>query len=133
MNLKINDKTYELEWGMGAIEIYCDLMDCDISDIDLHLASPKLIHQIKAINTLTLAAIQNGCESAKPKIDFDIDYKDLQKWLDKQPQEVGTAIIEDWKKSYYFGKTVAEYFFGEVEEDVTKPVVNKKKRPSAKS
>lgn len=132
MKLTINGKKYELEWGLGAIEIYCDIMDCDISDIDIHLASPKLIQQIKAINTLTLAAIQNGCESTTPKIDFDLTAVDFRRWLETQPQSVGTEIIEDWKKSYYFGKTVAEHFFGEIHEEAKNPVVNKKKRPSAK-
>lgn len=131
MKLKINNKDYQLEWGMGAIEIYCDMMDCDISDIDLHLSSPKLIHQIKAINTLTLAAIQNWCEDTKT--DFDVSYKDLLRFLDAQPQSVGTDIINDWKRSYYFGKTVAEHFFGELEqEEEEKAKITKKKQASAK-
>lgn len=129
MKLVINNVDYQLEWGMGCIEIYCDQRDCDIGDIDVHLASEKLIEQMKAINHLTLAAIQNGCENQRPKQSFDLTYRDLQRWLDTQPQETATSIIDDWKRSYYFGKTVAEHFFGEVASDDVK---SKKKRPSAK-
>lgn len=130
MKLKIKGKEYQLEWGMRAIEIYCDNMDCDIDDIDTHLGSNKLIDQMRAINNLTLAAIQNGCENSLPKIDFDVTYNDFLSFLDNNPQDTSTKIIEDWKKSYFFGKTVAEHFFGEVEVTETK---NKKKTASEKS
>lgn len=129
MKLTIKNKEYQLEWGMGAIEIYCDMRDCDIDDIDTHLGSAKLIHQMKAINMLTLAALKNGCENQKPRQEFDLDYSEFLLWMDKQPQEVRDSIIEDWKKSYYFGKTVAEYIFGEIPESDLKV---KKKIASAK-
>lgn len=131
MKLEIKGKEYQLEWGMRAIEIYCDQMDCDIDDIDDHLASTRLIDKMRAINKLTLAAIQNGCENSNPKIDFDVTYNDLLSFLDKNPQGTTTDdIISDWKQSYFFGKTVAEHFFGQVEEtDSKKP---KKKIASVK-
>lgn len=130
MNLKINGKTYPLEWGMGAIEMYCDRQDCDIDDIDIHLMSPRQIDSIRALNNLTLAAIENGCDCAVPKIEFDLTKEVFRSWLDKQPQSIANEIIDDWKKSFLFGKTVAEHFFGEVQDEPEK--VNKKKRPSAK-
>jgi hypothetical protein len=131
MNLEINGKKYPLEWGMGAIEAYCDMLDCDITDIDIHLMSDKLITKIKAMNNLTLCAIKNGCENSEPKVDFDINYHSLQVWMERQPQYVADAIITDWKKSYYFGKTIAEYFFGEIPEEELK-VSSKKKQASVK-
>lgn len=130
MKLKIKGKEYQLEWGMRAIEIYCDKMDCDIDDIDIHLASTKLIDQMRAINNLTLAAIQNGCENSSPKVEFDVSYNDYLSFLDNNPEDTSTKIIEDWKQSYFFGKKVAEHFFGQVEEtDSKKP---KKKIASVK-
>lgn len=130
MKLTINDKDYQLEWGMGAIEKYCDIRDCDIDDIDTHLGSAKLIDQMRAINHLTLAAIHNGCESQRPKQSCGLTYEDLLKWLDLQDVSIRNSIVDDWKKSYYFGKTVAEHFFNEVEVTETK---GKKKIASAKS
>lgn len=129
MNLKINGKTYPLEWGTLAYEIYCDKLDCDLADMNNHLATEKIIDRTRAITNLTLAAIENGCDSNS--VEFDLTYRDLVKWMDMQPQEIAHAIVEDWKKSYYFGKTVAEYFFGETEVAVDSNT-NKKKRPSAK-
>jgi len=130
MNLKINGKTYPLEWGMGAIEIYCDRNDCDIDDIDAHLLSPRKIDSMKALYNLTLAAIENGCESAIPKVEFDLTIHIFRSWLDRQPQSVADEIVSDWKKSFLFGKTVAEHFFGELPESTE--TASKKKRPSAK-
>jgi len=126
MNLEIKGNKYPLVWGMGAIEEYCDMLDCDITDIDAHLTSDKVITKIKAMNSLTFCALKNGCENNYPKIDFDITMHDLRVWLDVQPQEIANSIIEDWKKSYYFGKTIAEYFFGEIPEDKDKRVSKKK-------
>lgn len=131
MKLEINGKSYPLEWGMGAIENYCDMLDCDITDIDIHLTSPKIITKIKAMNNLTLCAIKNACENSNPKIDFDINYHGLQVWMERQPQSVADEIITDWKKSYYFGKTIAEYFFGEIPDEELK-TNSKKKQVSEK-
>lgn len=133
MNLIINDKTYPLRWGFAAMEIYCDKLDCDLPDIEKGLASPKLIERTRAIYNLTVAAIECGCK--QHGMICDIDYDTFSQWLDSQTQEVAESIVEDWKKSYFFGKTVAEYFFGEIEPEVTDentPKIVKKKRPSVK-
>lgn len=134
MNLKINNIEYPLQFGIGAVEIYCDKMDCDVEDIDIHIASVKMIDQLKAINNLTLAALQNGCEIAG--IAFDITYRQFQQWLDEQPQETAKLIIDEWKKSSTLGVKVSEYYFNEVldEEEKTpaKKSVVKKKSQSVK-
>lgn len=132
MNLKINNKDYPLQFGIGAIEIYCDKMDCDIDDIDLQIGSPKQIIQLKAINNLALAALQNGCELAG--IPFDLNYRQFQQWLDTEPQETAKMIIEEWKKSSMLGVKVSEYYFNEVlpEAEESQNKVTKKKPQSGK-
>lgn len=144
MNLKINDKEYPLQFGLGAVELYCDIMDCDIDDIDTHIGSPRMIQQLKAINTLTLCALKNGCKTAQPRLDFpfdkdfDVAYSQFQNWLDVQPQTTAKDIIAEWKDSSTLGIKVSDYYFNEViaEEEKTdgeklKKTV-KKKSPSAK-
>lgn len=132
MKLTINDKEYPLQFGIGAIEIYCDKMDCDIEDVDIHIASPKMIQQLKAINTLALCALQNGCEIEG--IDFKLTYREFQKWLDTQDQSMAKTIIDEWKKSSTLGVKVSEFYENELLDDDTntKKVSSKKKSPSAK-
>lgn len=96
MNLKINDKEYPLQFGLGAVELYCEKMDCDIDDIDTHVFSEKTITQIKALNTMALCALQNGCEIAG--IPFNLTYRQFQLWLQDQPQEIATDIMNEWIK-----------------------------------
>jgi len=135
MILTINDKTYPLQFGMGAVERYCDQMDCDVDDIDIHLASPKLINQLKAINRLTLCGIENGCDLAKPKIDFDITYGEFQLWLDNQSPKMISDIISHWKDTSTLGVKVSEYYNNELLSPEDEPVkkVAKKKSQSEKS
>lgn len=124
MKLTINGKEYGLQWGLGAIEIYCDTMNCDIAGLDQAIVSERLIDKLKAINTLTLAAIQNWCELKD--IDFDLNYRSFQSWVSEQPQEIANQIIDDWKASKYLGKTIGEYYFGELPPETT---TKKKKQP----
>lgn len=142
MNLIINDKEYPLQFGLGAVELYCDMMDCDIDDIDVHLGSPKMIQQLKAINTLTLCALKNGCKTAKPvrlefpfDKDFDVAYGEFQNWLDVQPQTTAKDIISEWRDSSTLGVKVSDYYFNEVvpeEDSKTVKKTAKKKSPSEK-
>lgn len=127
MNLKINGKDYPLQFGIGAIEIYCDKMDCDIEDIDAQIFSKRTIDKLRAINTLALCALQNGCESANPVIKFDLTYRDFQNWLDTQDQDVANQIIAHWKKSKTLGIKVSEYYFGELMPDELESETPKKK------
>lgn len=125
MKLLINDKEYGLQWGMGAIELYCDAMDCDVDGLDMVTTVGR--NQNRAIVTLILASIQNYSELNGTI--FDITYRQLQAWLDEAPQETFKSIMEDFKASKYLGKTVAEYIFGTIPQDA--PV--KKKSGSRKS
>lgn len=124
MQITIKDKKYDLSWGMGAIELYCDSMDCDIDGLIYIDDNTNLKRKQKAITVLILAAIQNGCELGD--IPFDVSYRQMQQALSDMDQLIFNAIIEDFIKSRYFGKTVSEYFFGIV--PATGEPVKKKSR-----
>jgi hypothetical protein len=129
MKITINGKEYGLQWGLGAIELYCDHVGCDVDDLELAIGSSKSIDRTKAICTLTTCAIQNWCELND--ITFDVTYRKFQAWLNEQPQETANDIITDWKKSMYFGKTIGEHLFGEI-AGVAPAGKGKKKQPSVK-
>lgn len=130
MKITIKDREYGLSWGLGAIELYCDRMNCDIDDLELAIGSSKSIDRTKAICNLTICAMQNWAELHE--IEFNISYREFQEWLNIQPQDTANNIIEDWKKSMYFGKTIGEHLFGEIAEATPVGKPNKKKQPSVK-
>ena len=113
MQITINDKAYSLQWGMGAIEIYCDSMNCDIEGLDKVFILNK--DQPKAIVSLILAALKNAAELKDETL--DVSYRQLQAWLDEADQEIFKEIMKDFKASKYFGRTIAEYLLGEPSEE----------------
>lgn len=127
MTITINDREYGLQWGLGAIELFCDQMNCDVDDIDLAVGSAKAIERMKAICVLTTCAMQNWCELNG--LPFDLTYRQFQVWITEQPQETANNIIEDWKKSMYFGKTIGEHLFGGVA--ITETTAKKNKKPAS--
>lgn len=122
MNLTINNKEYGLQWGMGAIELYCDAMNCDIDGIDM--VTTVCREQPKAIVTLILSALRNYAELHNQTL--DVSYRQLQVWLDESEQKTFNEIMENFKNSKYFGKTIAEYLFGQVADPT--PSLKKKSR-----
>ena len=124
MQITIKDKKYDLNWGLGAIEIYCDAMDCDIEGLSYIGDNTNLIRKQKAITFLILAAIQNGCEINN--IVFDVSYRQMQQWISEANQKIFDAVLDDFMKSRYFGKTVSEHIFGIM--PATEEVVKKKSR-----
>lgn len=131
MKLKINDKEYPLQWGMGAIEMWCDTLNLDLTDLDTMILAPGPDY-IKQITTLIHCALKNGAEIESIHDDFEISYRRLQRILDEMPQEQYNAILEDFRNSKYLGRTISEMFQIEVAEETPTPPV-KKKRQSRKS
>lgn len=127
MKVTINEKEYGLHWGMGAIEIYCDAMETDLATaLDL-LAMPNK-DQNKATVNLFLAALQNYAEIND--LQFDLNYRKLQAWLDEADPNTVSTIVTDFNKSKYLGRTMYEHFGV---EDPDNAVQSKKKSPSGKS
>lgn len=124
MKLEINGKEYPLQWGMGALEMFCDALDCEIGDIDKAFTDGK--QQSKYLTTLILAALKNGAEAESYYDEIGVNYRQLQKFIDEAPDGTLADILEDFKRSKYFGKTMASYLFREDEVEDTA----KKKSPS---
>lgn len=113
MNLKINDKEYLLQWGMGCIEMYCDSLDCEIDGLEKVIIPGK--EQIKALTTLILCAIKCGAGVESYYDDFEVSYRELQTTMDTWEETFYKAVVDDFKASRYFGKTMAEHLFLEVQ------------------
>jgi hypothetical protein len=110
MQITINNKLYDLAWGLGAIEIYCDAMDCDIDGLSYIGDNTDLKRKQKAITYLILAAIQNGLELKNEVL--DVSYRTLQLWISEADQKLFNEVMDNFMKSRYFGKTVSEHIFG---------------------
>lgn len=110
MNITINDKEYPLSWGLGAIEIYCDAMGCDIDGLSMVEDTSRPVVMQKALVTLVQAALKNAQEIEGKTL--DLSYRQLQNYLSEVDQNVFKSILDDFVKSRYMGKTVGEYIFG---------------------
>lgn len=122
MNIIVNSKEYPLQWGMGALEIYCDLMDCDLDGLAMIEDKSKPLLMQKAIQALIFAAVKNGCEVNEQECDLSLPK--LRVALDDMEQSSFQGIMDDFINSKYLGKTLREHLFGDV-------VVQKKsKKPS---
>lgn len=128
VNGEVIEKQYPLEWGMGALEIYCDLMECDLDGLGMIDDTSKPIQMQKAIVTLIYAGIKNGCEVNE--LEFDVTMPKLRVCLDDMEQAKFKAIMDDFANSKYLGKTLREHLYGEIQE--TAPD-NKKKGKASKS
>ncbi|HVW99720.1 MAG TPA: hypothetical protein VHA52_04640 [Candidatus Babeliaceae bacterium] len=124
MKIVINDTDYGLQWGMGALEIYCDAMGCDIDGLDKVFLVNK--EQNKAIVSLILAAVQNYSELKDEPLTLSV--RQLQAWLDEDAKNL-PEVLDDFKNSKYLGRTISEYLLGEEPGEVS----IKKKSRSVKS
>lgn len=106
MKINFGGKERGFQWGMGCLEKYCDLMDCDMEGLILFTYNNKA--QIKAATSLLLAGMLNYSEINDEAIDYN--YSKVQLWLDEAPQDTWTAIVNDFVKSKYLGKTIEDYF-----------------------
>lgn len=106
MKINFGGKERGFQWGMGCLEKYCDLMDCDVEGIALFTYDNR--QQIKAASSLLLAGMLNYSELNDEAIDYS--YAKVQSWLDEAPQETWDQIVADFIKSKYLGRTIEDYF-----------------------
>lgn len=124
MQITINDKKYTLQWGMGAIEIFCDIMGCDMEALAL-IGTGTLIEQTKTLTTLIFSAVRNGLEIEGK--DIDVNYRQLQLALDKMPQSEFQDIMKDFENSQYMGISLRQFLYGDLPEESN----DKKKKAKA--
>ncbi len=113
MEITVQGKNYPLQWGMGAIEIYCDMLECGIEGLSMVDSGTPLEMQ-KAISTLIFAAAKNGCDVYD--IPFDLTMPKLKARLDEMEQEKFAEIMADFTNSKYLGKTRLEHLTDNLSE-----------------
>lgn len=111
MKVTINENEYGLQWGLGAIEIYTEAMERATGlslgmEEALDLAIMKNKDQFKALINLALAGFQNYAEVNE--LFFDLTYRKVQAWVSDAPQEEWDAVIDDFKKSKFLGRSIEE-------------------------
>lgn len=122
MTISIKGKEYPYHFGMGAIELYCNAMDCDIEGLSMIDSATSRIGNVRAITTLILSAVQNGCEINR--VPFDVSYREMQVVLDEMDQPDFNDIMENFAKSKYLGKTMSEHLMGSLEPEYDKKKVS---------
>jgi hypothetical protein len=107
MKFNIGKKERGVQFGMGAIQIYCDEMDCDVEGLN-HILNPQGKRLFEAIGKIIFAGLSNYCNLNDEIIDFNV--VQVQSWIDELPQEDYNAIMDVFKNSKMFGKSIQEHF-----------------------
>lgn len=115
MTITINNVEYPLQWGMGALEIYCDTMDCDLDGLSLIEDKLHPLLMQKAIVALVYGGVRNSCEIND--LECKVTIPKLRHALNELPQEQFKAIMDDFINSKYLGKTLREHLFGNVDPE----------------
>lgn len=115
--VNIGGKKRGIQFGMGAIEIYCDTLGCDLEGLDWIFSGDK--RMLKAMPVLVFAGLTNYEELKDEGAEETFSVRKVQSWLDECTPEEYTQIIDIWKKSKYMGKTIEQYYFQSVEEEGT--------------
>ena len=130
MNITVNNKEWPMQFGMGAIEIYCGYMGIE------HLGAAYLpfglnilgefdptitdLQRQKAMKYLLLASIENYCNINDTQ--FAVTYAQLTAAIDEMEQDSVNSMIEYIRKYKMSGRTL----LGEAEVTL-KDDVDKKK------
>jgi len=125
MTITVNEKEYPLQWGMGALEIYCDLMECDLDGLGMIDDQAHPLQMQKALVALIYSAIKNGCDVNDT--DCDVTMAKLRVAIDEMPQEQFTAYMDDFANSRYLGKSVRDHLYGSLT-----PATTQKKTKASK-
>lgn len=135
MKLKINEKEYNLVWGLPAINQFCENLNMhDDMEGAFNVAFPvegsdvKVLASIKARVELVYSALEVGAELDGVKL--DLSRLQLQHWIDEAEQGEVSAIFDDFFKSRYMGKAIEEYLFQSVEESAEEALIKKSQAAS---
>jgi len=122
MKLTINEKDYNLVWGLPAISQFCENIGVpDDLDMAFTIAFPvegsdiKPLRSSKARLELIYAAIQVGAELSKK--DLDLSIIELQAFIDNADQKIVEDIFEDFFKSKFMGNSIQDFLFESVNDE----------------
>lgn len=104
--IKIGGKNRGIQFGMGALVIYCDLMDCGVDGLDL-IMDPKSPLWAKATCALIYAGLRNYKDPKEGYIHYD--FMEVQSWMDTIDQAEFNKALQAFNDSKYLGKTLGEY------------------------
>lgn len=124
MKFNIGGKERGVQFGMGAIQIYCDEMDCDVEGLN-HITGGK--RQFKAIASIVFGGLSNHCNLNDELIDFNPNT--VSSWIDEMSQEDYNSLMGHFKNSKVFGKSIQQHFndVNGIDEETTQPNKAKKK------
>lgn len=132
-SIKVKGKTYSFCWGLLTFVNTCDKLDISLPQLhqDIALDKPKPWYHLAYQALLTHdETVNNGANTINGEIE-DFSYLDFMQWFDEQPQEIGDAIIDDYKKSIYLGRTMQSRY-DEVIEKLNIALEEQQEKPSTK-
>lgn len=132
MDVKIDGKEYGIYWGLNTIDAFCEMIDMEMPPaIELLMQKDSGIKGTIVLSKFISCAINTHAiinDQPAP----NISYQKINVEIDKRGPDFTTPIVQDFFKSYLYGKSVAE-LMGVVLEETNKSEPKKKLRGSPKS
>lgn len=130
MKITINGVEYGIYWGLNTIDAFCEMVD-----LDMTAAMTLLMKQDSGIKgTIVLAKFVTCAINTYAIINDQplplVAYQKIVAEIDQKGPEYSTPIVQDFFKSYLYGKSVADYM-GIVLEETNKTAAKPKKKSAS--
>lgn len=131
MKILINEKEYGIYWGLNTIDAFCEMVDMEMTD-----ALTLLMQQDSGVKgTIVLAkfitcAVNTYAMINEQPLPF-IPHQKIIVEIDKKGPDFTTPIVNDFFKSYLYGKSVAE-LMGIVLKETNKSAEKPKKKSGSR-
>lgn len=110
----IGGKKRGLCFGTLCYKHYCEKMGGDIEQLDKIFTTADL-EQVNAVSTLIWAAMVAHVELYGD--DFDFSLAHVIQWVGDMDGKDFELIMEEFKKSRYMGRSIADYYYTPVEQE----------------
>lgn len=125
----IAGKNRGVAFGLKATLIYCEKMGGDIEQVDKIFSQSQLV-SVQAVCTMVWAGMVAYCELTGADLDFSL--AQVEQSIGDMEQKLFDDLYEEFKKSKFFGRTIADYYYTPIEQDVAdKGGKASKKKPSS--
>jgi len=133
MEIQIDGKEYGIYWGLNTIDTFCEMIDMDMTPaIELLMQKDSGIKGTIVLSKFISCAINTFAIINDQPVP-NISYQKINVEIDKRGPDFTTPIVQDFFKSYLYGKSVAELMGIVLEETNKSEPVPKKKPASRKS
>lgn len=133
MKILIDGKEYGIYWGLNTIDRFCDIVEMEMTPaIELLMKKDSGIKGTIVLSKFISCSVDTFAIINDQPVP-SIPYQKITAEIDRYGAEFTTPIVNDFFRSYLYGKSVAELMGIVLEETNKSEDKPKKKRASQKS